>query len=764
MTATDPLNHTTTWVYDDRGNKTSETRPDSGITTFIYDTLNRLVSSTDPKNQTTQYIYGGTGLADAGNNLVKLTDARSNSYLFNYDLDNRKTGAIYPDSSHENWSFDPVGNVLSFTTRAGQIRTSTFDNRNRETLTDWSDATPDVTMTYDAAGRLLTMDSDASALSYGYDDANERTSEIQDVTGAAAPAVVGYTYDADGNRSSLAYPDGHTVAYAYTARNQVRDISVDGAAPLGAYGFGLDGNVTSKALENGTSTSYLYDDANRLLTVDQQKAGTSFARFDYTYNSVNNRTSVERENGLGDAFTYDAIDQLTGVQYDATTPGVVPSNPARVTGYDYDAVGNRTSVADDGLATAYSTNNLNEYTSVGTDLPAYDGNGNLASPSATSFASYSYDAQNRLISASDAGSSTTFVYDALNRCVSRTVTGQKLSPTTFYYYDGWNLIEERDSAGTEIAHYVHGIKTDELLVRVTPAATSYYHQDALGSTIALTDALGNVVERYTYDVYGAPTFKDGSGNVVTSSASGNRFLFTGREYLASSKLYDYRNRVYSPALGRFLQTDPIRAGGGDINFYRFVGNSPSNLVDPLGLYWREWGVAIGGAIGGGIAAGVSVPADVATFGGNVLATPAEIGAGASLGALGGAAIGSWLDAITANSSSNPRFGPPGGTSTTYQPNGEPKQIREYGDDGYPDRDTDFDHPHNGIQPHEHNWGRPEDGSPPTHEDRGEGQDLSDDNPNRDDSADQSSNEYDDDSADQSMDDANDDADEGGEDC
>jgi RHS repeat-associated protein len=63
----------------------------------------------------------------------------------------------------------------------------------------------------------------------------------------------------------------------------------------------------------------------------------------------------------------------------------------------------------------------------------------------------------------------------------------------------------------------------------------------------------------------------------------NRFLFTGREWLSEAGLYDYRNRVYSAELGRFLQTDPIRFAAGDGNLYRYVSNNPVNLWDPWGL-------------------------------------------------------------------------------------------------------------------------------------------------------------------------------------
>src|SRR6266851_4493776 len=93
----------------------------------------------------------------------------------------------------------------------------------------------------------------------------------------------------------------------------------------------------------------------------------------------------------------------------------------------------------------------------------------------------------------------------------------------------------------------------------------------------------DLVEHYTYGIGGDVNISDGSGVPLTASAYNNRFLFSGRDYIKEIGLYDYRNRFYHPGLGRFLQTDPIGFKGDPSNLYRYVGNNPVSLVDPVGL-------------------------------------------------------------------------------------------------------------------------------------------------------------------------------------
>jgi RHS repeat-associated protein len=114
-----------------------------------------------------------------------------------------------------------------------------------------------------------------------------------------------------------------------------------------------------------------------------------------------------------------------------------------------------------------------------------------------------------------------------------------------------------------------------------------HHYDARGHCILLTTASGVLEQQYDYDAFGYPYAYTATGVKVGLSAVKTRFLFTGREWLNDLRVYDYRNRVYQPELGRFLQPDPIQFKAGDYNLYRYCHNDAINKSDPFGLLeWR----------------------------------------------------------------------------------------------------------------------------------------------------------------------------------
>lgn len=69
---------------------------------------------------------------------------------------------------------------------------------------------------------------------------------------------------------------------------------------------------------------------------------------------------------------------------------------------------------------------------------------------------------------------------------------------------------------------------------------------------------------------------------MTGGTNGSVFQYTGRENEGNG-LYFYRNRYYSPLLGRFISQDPLGFAGSGPNLYAYANNSPVNLVDPYGL-------------------------------------------------------------------------------------------------------------------------------------------------------------------------------------
>jgi RHS repeat-associated protein len=102
--------------------------------------------------------------------------------------------------------------------------------------------------------------------------------------------------------------------------------------------------------------------------------------------------------------------------------------------------------------------------------------------------------------------------------------------------------------------------------------------------MAVLDMWGNIVERYSYDAFGkAKIMSWWDNNERSTSWINNRFMFQGREWIAELGIYDYRHRMYSPELGRFLQTDPTGFDAGDMNLFRYCGEDPVDGSDPMGL-------------------------------------------------------------------------------------------------------------------------------------------------------------------------------------
>jgi RHS repeat-associated protein len=186
----------------------------------------------------------------------------------------------------------------------------------------------------------------------------------------------------------------------------------------------------------------------------------------------------------------------------------------------------------------YAANGLNQYTAIGAITPTYDARGNTQEAGGWQY--YSYSSENMLTAS---WSETGLNYDPARRLWEIGVSNTRM------LYDGQTLIGEYNSSHVAQRRYVHGPGTDEPLVCYDGTGTStriFYHADERGSIVATSDSSGAMASINTYDEYGIP----GSGNTGT-------FQYTGQQWLSDIRMYHYRARIYSPTLGRFMQTDLI---------------------------------------------------------------------------------------------------------------------------------------------------------------------------------------------------------------
>jgi len=651
--------------YDALGNLTTITDANAALTARQYDSLSRNTLVTQPapaSGKATPTIATQYGVdAQNARAQVIVTDPRSVQTIYGVD----GLGNVPQESSHDAGSTARAyyDNGLLHTSKdaRGKLRTYTYDELDRLKTIGYGAGTG-TTLTYDEGtygkGYLTTMADESGSTHWVYDGSGRVRTKTQATGPSARAFTLGYTYGtsgaAAGKLQTITYPSGAVVTYGYDAGGRVDDIrvtTVDGTTTqvLGGVAYtGLDqplswvwgtGRVVVQRGYDGYGRLVSYPLGNPLASDSQALGVMRTLSYDAAGRIVAYRHTTPA--GWDQNFGYDGLDRLTSAKPASGGGGVT---------YDYDVTGNRTRTTISGTPYKLTVDpSSNRYTTVqapvGGGAQGYDAAGHLTSdPSGT----YTYSARGRLASEQRSGKTWSYLYNGLEQRTYKSDGGPTITGTSYYVYDeAGRLAGEYDANGAVVYETIR--LGDIPVAAVVPpgagaAAVDFIYADHL-------DTARVIVRASDHKIVWSWSSSEPFGNVPPlTGLNGLPALtynprFPGQVYDAESGWFHNGHRDYDPGKGRYVQSDPLGLGGG-IDPYGYVGDEPLLWFDPWGLnYASNW--AAGGAVaGGGITLAASIGVDAISGGLNVLATPAEVGAGAALGGAVGYALGSFADWAT----------------------------------------------------------------------------------------------------------------------
>lgn len=614
----EPVNPSSVWTttaYDPFNRVASVTMADGSQVSTVFTGNVALVtdqagkqrqSITDALGRQTQVIENPNGSAfqtiytfdTLGN--VRVVDQGSQHRYFMYDslsrlvrvrnpeLDPKPSyNLLDPVSGNSDWSivysYDADDNLASKSDARGVVCTYVYDNLNRLVTSSYSDGTPTVTNSYDAAGvanskgRRTSVSSSVSPYNItGYDAMGRVTGSSQVIDGQTYS--MGYTYDLVDDLLTQTYPSGRVVTTNYDTAGRISNLTGQIGATTKTYASEFNytphSAIASFHLGNG-----LWEHANfnsRLQPTEIGLGGTPTGvdklQLGYDYGTTNNNGSILSASivlpglSVNQTFGYDPLGRLLSAEERNSSNSVNWKQT-----YSYDRFGNNQIVNYDVYSNPIPGPAINSNTNRITDGQgySYDAMGNVAtSPGANALG---YDAEGRQVSFNNG--LTTYGYDGDGRRVKK-IDGSGAATTVFVYNIANQIVAEYANFGSS-----------------SQAASKFMTMDSVGSVRAITDGNGQMLSRRDYLPFGEDAGARGGRTPQIGYAGDNtRQQFTGYERDSENTLDYAQARYYASALGRFNSVDPIAGSIFDpqsLNKYSYVGNDPLNRTDPDGQYPRS---------------------------------------------------------------------------------------------------------------------------------------------------------------------------------
>ena len=436
------------------------------------------------------------------------------------------------------------------------------------------------------------------------DPKGNETTKVTDAAGRliyviSEGKVTAYSYDENGNRSKVVYPDGKTKEeYEYYKDNLLKkltNIKADGTT-MDEYSYSYDGahNQTSKTeiingKEKGT-TSYSYDKLNRLIKIQEpiKETETAGRITSYTYDAAGNRETERTTTSKAAAakttlitYKYNEQNRLMSAT-EETGDGT-----KKTTTYTYDGNGNMTRKSMEQTRQIDPSNAPKARFGIYIEGQA-EGATKNAKPIVSAIASYEYNVWNQLKKATTAEGISTYKYNGEGYRTEKTENGK----TTISLYEADKVILEADANGKEIARNLYGTnlitRTVTETENSTTQKTSYnYMYNGHGDVTALLTQDGTIAASYYYDAFGTAVethYYNASGE-ETDKAVNNPYRYAGYVFDSTTDLYYLNARYYDSKIARFMSEDTYTGEMNDplsLNLYTYCYNNPIAYSDYSG--------------------------------------------------------------------------------------------------------------------------------------------------------------------------------------
>ena len=571
---------------------------------------------------TTTYGYDETG------NKASLVDALGRKTSWFFDAKDRVTGRSLPDGTKEAYSYDIEDNLLGKTTFAGEAFAFQFDASgylSGQVIPAGSGANSSigggsVFIKYTPTGQVLSRQEQGPTTlgglqTYKY-NANDQLIEAKSPVGQ-----ISYSLDATGNLLERSVPGAGTVKHEYDDTGRlVKTIAADGKAAR--YSYDQAGRLVAVHRELNARggllqtliTSFAYDDDDRPIKISEIKQVGAFVTFvvgqsltrgpggviskietdrgDGTSGSAGPGGTVTAKVAAIQSFEYDGLARLTRELR-------THSGSSTDTRYEYDLVGNRARKTEITLAgteiTTYSYDMADRLTLESVSLRT----------GGSRVVSYSYDGNGNLASKTEPGKVTLYRFDPRNKLIdirvgSSFLEAQVSTPTVRYAYDAegnrvrkWagdergylidvspvfpQVVLETAPAGS--VEYVRGLALIRQTTRTNAGTEDLFPLHGhLGTNLGALNADGDLVEQVDSDAF---------GNLDQASGLKQTHLYAGEYWDQDAQLLYLRARWYDPKIGRFISADPFEGKQRDprsLNRYAYAHGDPVHNTDPSGEF------------------------------------------------------------------------------------------------------------------------------------------------------------------------------------